>query len=216
MRIIFARHGQSQANLIQEISNRGLRHPLTRQGRQQALELARLLQDEGITRLYTSPLLRAIETSVILAQRLEVDYEVTGALREFDCGIAEGRSDPQAWELWRWAVDQWREAQRYDQCIEGGESFDVMRVRFTSFIDGLVEQYGESQATLLCIGHGGLYMMMLPLVVTNLDTGRILQLKLEYTTRLVCELHPQGLVCVSWNGAPLAGGSPASGAKSDR
>ena len=35
--------------------------------------------------IYCSPLLRAIETCVLLADRLEVDYEITDALREYDC-----------------------------------------------------------------------------------------------------------------------------------
>ena len=36
MRILFARHGESQANRLHEISNRGLRHGLTKAGRWQA------------------------------------------------------------------------------------------------------------------------------------------------------------------------------------
>ena len=92
MRIYFARHGESQANLLHEISNRGLRHGLTRKGREQAEGLARRLQGIPIATIYSSPVLRAIETSVILAHRLDVDYEVTEALREYDCGILEGRS----------------------------------------------------------------------------------------------------------------------------
>jgi len=91
MRIYFARHGESQANLLHEISNRGLRHGLTRKGREQAVALAQRLQHRPIAHIYSSPVLRAIETSVILANRLEVDYEITDALREYDCGILEGR-----------------------------------------------------------------------------------------------------------------------------
>ena len=65
MRIYFARHGESQANLLHEISNRGLKHGLTRRGREQAVALADRLQNLAVTHIYSSPLLRAIETSVI-------------------------------------------------------------------------------------------------------------------------------------------------------
>ncbi len=43
MRIYLIRHGESQANLLHEISNRGLRHGLTPKGREQA-ETKKLLQ----------------------------------------------------------------------------------------------------------------------------------------------------------------------------
>jgi len=42
-------------------------------------------------------MLRAIETSVILANRLDLDFEVVEALREYDCGILEDRSDEASW-----------------------------------------------------------------------------------------------------------------------
>ena len=44
----------------------------------------------------SSPVLRAIEASVIVANRLDVEYEFVDALREFDCGILEGRIDEAA------------------------------------------------------------------------------------------------------------------------
>jgi probable phosphoglycerate mutase len=203
MRIIFARHGQSQANLLEEISNRGLKHPLTRLGRQQAAELAERLGGEAVGRIYTSPMLRAIETTTILANRLDVEYEVAAALGEFDCGIAEGRADERAWDHWRWVVAEWRLQRRYQARIEGGESFEDLRARFVPFIDGLLRQHGESQSTLLCIAHGGLYWMMLPLVVSNLDSEQIDRRGLDYTTYLTCELRPAGLVCTAWNGQAL-------------
>jgi broad specificity phosphatase PhoE len=69
MRIYFARHGESQANLLQEISNRGIRHGLTPKGRAQADALAVGLDGQKIVQIYSSPLLRAVETSAIVAGR---------------------------------------------------------------------------------------------------------------------------------------------------
>src|SRR5512136_2404131 len=123
MRIYFARHGESLANLLHEISNRGLRHGLTPKGRRQAVALADRLRDQHITHIYSSPLLRAIETTVLVANRLGLDYEVVDALREYDCGIAEGRSDAGAWQLYRTLSNAWLVDRRWDQRLEGGESF---------------------------------------------------------------------------------------------
>ena len=169
MKIYFARHGESQANILHEISNRGLRHGLTPRGREQAAALARRLEKLPIATIYSSPLLRAIETSVILAHHLRLEYEVVDALREYDCGIAEGRADAAAWQLWQELSDAWTIHGRHEQRIEGGESFLDVRSRFVPFIEGLVAQYAATGAGIVCVGHGGLYRMMLPLVLPEGD-----------------------------------------------
>ena len=198
MRIYFVRHGESQANLLREISNRGLRYGLTRKGREQAVALADRLHDQRITQIYSSPLLRAIETAVILANRLEIDYEVVDALREYDCGIAEGRSDAEAWQLWQELFDAWLVDRRWEQRIEGGESFYELRARFLPFIEGLVSRYGNTEAAILCVSHGGVYCAMLPLVLVNMDNRRIVDHGFDPASCLVSEWRPAGLTCVEW------------------
>jgi len=200
MRIYFVRHGESQANVQHVISNRGLQHGLTRKGRQQALALAHRLQGLPITRIYSSPVLRAIETSVILASQLDLDYETVDALREYDCGILEGRSDEAAWQLWQELFDAWVIHKRWERRIEGGESFYNIRERFVPFIEGLVRQYGSTDDGVLCVSHGGVYWMMLPLVLKNVDHAFISKHGFDYATDIVSELRPEGLVCVEWNG----------------
>ncbi|MBN1873488.1 MAG: histidine phosphatase family protein [Anaerolineae bacterium] len=200
MRIYFARHGESQANLLHEISNRGLRYGLTRRGREQAVALAYRLQNLPIMCIYSSPVLRAIETSVILANRLDLDYEVVEALREYDCGIMEGRSDEEGWKMWQTLFDAWVVHQRWEQRIVGGESFYDIQNRFVPFIEGLVSQYGNTEAEVVCVSHGGVYWMMLPLVLKNVDNEFIAQYKFDYTCCIVAEWRPEGLYCVEWNG----------------
>jgi broad specificity phosphatase PhoE len=200
MRIYFARHGESQANLLHEISNRGLRHGLTRRGREQAISLAQRLEGRQITHIYCSPLLRAIETSVIVANRLNLDYEVIDALREYDCGILEGRSDEAAWKEWKGQFDAWVVHRRWEQRIEGGESFQDIRARFEPFVEHLTERYAATDAEIICIAHGGLYWMMLPVVLRNVDTDLIARYRFEYTACIIAELRSDGLICVEWNG----------------
>ena len=102
MKITFTRHGESQANLLQEFSNRGLKHPLTPAGRQQAATLADALQGQNVTRDLQQPgAAGASRRRIILAGSLGVEYEVVEALREYDVGILEGRSDPQGWQAWK-------------------------------------------------------------------------------------------------------------------
>jgi probable phosphoglycerate mutase len=194
MRIYFARHGESQANVLHEIANRGLRHGLTRAGRAQAEALAETLKGESITRIYTSPVLRAIETAVIVANRLDLDYEINDALREFDCGVAEGHADQASWEMWSAVMDAWLVDGDYDRRIEGGESFADIKARFAPFIQGLVDRYRDSNEALLCIAHGGLYRLMLPLVSCSADATRIAVSDFGYAACIVVKPGPQGLV----------------------
>lgn len=203
MRIYFTRHGESQANILHQISNRGLVHPLTRKGRGQAVALAEMLQSRAITQIYSSPILRAIETSIIVADRLGVDYEVTDALREYDCGIAEGRADEGAWGMWQALFDDWVVHKRWERRIEGGESFYDIRDRFVPFIEGLVARYGATDANLLCVAHGGVLWMMLPLVLPNVDNDFVQKHNLGYTTCIVSELGSEGLRCVEWDGITI-------------
>jgi len=138
---------------------------------------------------------------VILANQLDSDYEVVEALREYDCGFLEARSDEAAWQLWRELADAWLKHRHWERRMEGGESCYEVQERFVTFVDNLVQEYQHSGATLLCVGHGGLYWMALPLVLNNIDTESICQQHgFGYATIIVSELSPEGLVCREWNG----------------
>src|SRR3712207_5088470 len=100
MTLYFVRHGESEANRLREFSNRGVKHGLTPRGREQAAALARALRGAAVAKLFSSPLLRAVETAEILSAAIGVPYEVTDALREYDCGILEGRSDAASWQVY--------------------------------------------------------------------------------------------------------------------
>jgi broad specificity phosphatase PhoE len=204
MKIFFARHGESQANILHEISNRGLKHPLTAKGRQQARTLAEQLQGHSIAHIYSSPVLRAIETTVILAHQLGVEYEVTEALREYDLGDLEGKADQRTWEIWQQLFDDWTKHRHWQRRAPGGESFYDVKNRFVPFIDGLIQEYRDTQANLLCIAHGGLYRVMLPLVLANIDTEFVLNHQsFPHASLIVSELRPQGLFCLEWNGVQI-------------
>ncbi len=198
MKLYFVRHGESHANMLHEISNRGLRHGLTERGREQALNLAKKLENRSIWHIFSSPLLRAIETSIILANYMGIYYDVVDALREYDCGVLEGRSDEEAWRLWQELYDAWTIDQKWEEKIDGGENFINLRERFTEFIAGLVDRYENTDAQLVCVSHGGVYRMMLPLVMKELDTRRVAEEGFGYTSCIVSEWHPTGLQFVEW------------------
>jgi broad specificity phosphatase PhoE len=210
MKIIFARHGESQVNIQHILSNRSLTHGLTSRGREQAVILADHLNVMSITHIYTSPVLRAVETGAIVDQRLGLGFLAVDALREYDCGILEGRSDEAAWQQWQELYDAWVFNHRYEERIEGGESFSDVRRRFVQFIDELLANYAGTPVEILCISHGGIYTMMLPLVMQNVDHEMITKYDFSYTSCIIAEYKKEGSVCVEWNGHPLGKRIPAS------
>lgn len=205
MKIFFARHGESQANILHEISNRGLKHPLTQKGRQQAHDLAQALEGQSISCIYSSPVLRALETTVIVANHLCIEYEVTEALREYDLGDLEGRGDEKTWEVWHEVFDAWTKQRHWEKRAPGGENFHDVQARFVPFINGLIQRYQGTETNLLCLGHGGLYWVMLPQVLKNIDMKFILEHpSFGYTNTVISELSPDGLSCREWNGVQVA------------
>jgi broad specificity phosphatase PhoE len=200
MKIIFVRHGESEANLLNEFSNCGLKHGLTKRGKAQAVALAQQLGALSVARIFSSPLLRAVQTAEILSAALSVSYETVDALREYHCGILEGKSDAASWAQYRRVLEDWIIHHRWESRIEGGESFIEIRDRFVPFVEQLVSAYEDSGETLALVGHGGLYRCMLPLVLENVDFDFAMQHPLGNTGYAEAEMRGEKLFCVKWSG----------------
>lgn len=203
MRLYFVRHGESEANLQEVFSNRGLKHGLTERGRAQAASLAQKLAGCQVTRLFSSPLLRATQTAEILADGLEVRYEVADALREFDVGVLEGKSDPGSWQVCHEVFREWMELGRWDRRIEGGESLNQIRERFVPFLEEVVAQGKDSPGGVVLVGHGGLYHSMLPLVLANVGLDTVQGYPMGNTDVVVAKPGREGLVCLEWCGQAM-------------
>ncbi len=200
MQLYFVRHGESEANVLQVVSNRGAQHPLTEKGREQARTLAGTLLAAGIQAIFTSPLLRAVQTAEILSERLGIGFQVTDALREYDCGVLEGMSGRGTWERF-WALRaEWIHQRRWERRFEGGESFEDMRARFVPFVEGLVAAGGHDGGNQILIGHGGVYACMLPLVLANIDLADPERYPFPNTGYVLAETRPGGLLCLQWCG----------------
>jgi broad specificity phosphatase PhoE len=199
MRLYFARHGESEAN-VQQVYWNGLEgYGLTEKGRQQAEQLAQRVARQRVefAALYCSPILRAVQTTQIVGARLGMPYETADGLREYDVGILEARPyDEAALALYWDVVTAWLERQDWDARIEGGESYNDIRDRFVPFIRGLERAYGGTDTNVLLIGHGGTYRSMLPLLLSNVDNAFALANHFQYTTCVVAELCGSEWVCL--------------------
>lgn len=203
MRLYFVRHGESEANIIREFSNRGFKHPLTSRGVIQAQALAAQLANQAITQIFSSPLQRAVQTATILSTALGIPVTITDALREWDVGIYEGTSDQHGWEAHRQVQEQWFVHQRLDQHIPEGESFLDMQSRFVPLIEQLVQKTSNPDAAIVLIGHGGLYHAMLPNILPKINYAFVREHPFHNTAYALVETGPEGLVCREWCGFTL-------------
>ena len=148
-RILLVRHGETDWNSERRWQGHA-DQPLNDAGREQARELAETLTDRGIDVVYSSDLVRAHETALIVAERLGLPVEVDAGLREVDVGDWAGRLvseieavDPEAFQLWRQGRKGWN----------GGESYEEMGERVVGAVLRLAGRHPGK--TVLIVTHGG-------------------------------------------------------------
>ena len=88
--IYIVRHGQTAGNKAKVLQGRGSNHPLNEEGVRQAEEVRKwfLEQQIQIDRVYTSPLLRAVQTARIISGGMTAAED--DRLLEMDYGLYEG------------------------------------------------------------------------------------------------------------------------------
>ena len=87
---IFMRHGQADNNVNRVLVGRHLESHLTGKGQMEVKETAKLLKSMSISKIYSSPVTRAIETTQIVGEELGLDYEIDDRLYEIDLGKLAG------------------------------------------------------------------------------------------------------------------------------
>jgi broad specificity phosphatase PhoE len=203
MTLYFVRHGQSEANVLNVFSNRGYKHPLTQAGMEQSKNLAAELKGIEFKRVFSSPLLRAIQTASILTKRNAIPcFEVVEALREYDVGMLEGRSDEESWKLFFQMQENWNFPENWDHHYHGGESYNEIVRRFTRFILGITGAECAEDDAYLLVGHGGLYITAMPSLVDNLSYSFTKKNLIGNSELIVVERRGAGFSCVRWGKIP--------------
>ena len=203
MKLYFVRHGESEANTLRVISNRESSFGLTALGKQQAAILADRLKDIPFTAIFSSPILRARETAEILAQSFHLPYQITEALREYDCGLLEEKSDEESWKLHGEIAEDWTLNHNHLRKPEGGENFLEIKKRFIPFIQSFTQNGLHAEAHILLVSHGGLLQLMLPEIFINIDHAFVRSHGIGHTQCIIAEQKPHGLACLQWGNVQL-------------
>ena len=133
------RHGQTDMNLKMIYQGSGVNSPLNNIGRQQARDIAQILKDKGIEVIYSSPLVRALETAQIVNETINVNIVNEHSLREAGLGQAEGKPKdiiadafPEEYSLWK-SLDE----SSLDACFPEGETKRQVQERMLDILNRL-------------------------------------------------------------------------------
>lgn len=203
MKLYFVRHAESVANISRVFSNSGWKHPLTEKGVAQAYDLAQKLIAKNIHHIYSSPVMRAVQTAEILARELQVEVEITEALREWSVGVLEDTDAQEGWDWQSRVLDDWFIRGDLTSKITQGENFLDIRSRFEPFIQRLVTDGVSRDKNIVLLGHGGLYTVMLPAVFKNIRREDTAGRPFPNTAYALGEVRPDGLYCTEWCGTTV-------------
>lgn len=127
MDIILVRHAQTEYNAQDRVLGR-TDIPLSELGLRQAERLGQRLAEQRIDKIFSSPLLRAVQTAQAIrkAQKLPCELEIAPALIEMDFGIWEGQP--------RKSEEYQNEKRRYFSRFQNGESYFDVAARAYAFL----------------------------------------------------------------------------------
>jgi len=104
--IILIRHGECEGNIKGMFRGRS-DFPLNKRGLAQARDLAKELKSFPIKYIFTSPLLRAMQTAELIACEHNLEIKIEAGLNNIELGSWEGRLMeeiaslfPREWDLW--------------------------------------------------------------------------------------------------------------------
>ncbi|MCW5881515.1 MAG: histidine phosphatase family protein [Anaerolineae bacterium] len=167
MRLLFVRHGQTQANTEMRLAG-WTDSPLDAVGEAQARAVAAHLAHAGsIDRIYTSPLQRAQWTAATIADALGgVPVEARPALRERNFGMFENLPVATIAQEYPDMARAWAERGALDWGPPGGEMPHEFADRVLGELCAIVDDSGKNERALV-VTHGGVIALALARWLSN-------------------------------------------------
>lgn len=151
-RIILVRHGETAWNHAGRYL--GQADPgLNDKGKTQARAVADLLKQENIDAIFSSDLLRAVETSRIIADINNVPVKLVPGLREIDFGEWEGLTFKQIQSSSPACLSAWLN-DPFKTRIPGGETAEELWYRVIQAWNYIVQNSGGADS-IVVVAHGG-------------------------------------------------------------
>jgi len=172
MKIILIRHGECDSNGC--YTGSGTDIPLNQLGIEQISNLKKKLSKlEGAsTKLYSSSLLRAIQSAKIISNSLDINNVIfDNRLNEINFGAWEGLSYKQIMDKWPRLATAW-----YNNPLMAtppkGETFNIFIKRIKGFYIDLTKDFGGETDYVIIVSHGGVIQILATLLANETIDSR--------------------------------------------
>ena len=150
MRLLIIRHGQSEADLLNVYEGRA-DFELTELGHKQAKQMSEFVKNHyNISKIYSSPLKRAVQTANHLSEKTGAKIFLDDRLMEFDNGLIAGLKKEIADIKYPAVLNL-----SVNESIYGQESLMDFRLRADCFLTEFVKETDKKE-TVAIITHGGM------------------------------------------------------------
>lgn len=146
MNIYLIRHGRQNSDLC------NVNVPLCEAGKKQAALVGKRLKNYHIGKLYSSDLIRAVETAQIINQQLQVEHEIVPEFAEICFGDLEGLSDDTIKEQFGRFLEH-RNSRIDDVAYPGGECGKDVFARAMPQLRKIIDK--KESENIAIVTHGG-------------------------------------------------------------
>jgi broad specificity phosphatase PhoE len=204
VRLVLARHGQTDANVRHALDTRPPGAPLNALGRAQAAALGERLAVGRVTAVHASAAVRAQETAAPIAEAHGLGIEVVDGIHEVFCGDFEGRSGRVALERFMAVYEAWWTGD-LDARLPGGESAHDVRNRFLPALDTILD---GASGDIVVVSHGAAIRLVAAALLGDTAETRYV----PNTGLVVLRPNGAGWVLEHWDSAvPMPGDVTAGG-----
>jgi broad specificity phosphatase PhoE len=192
--IVLVRHGETELNTAGVF--RGRKDvPLNERGAEQAAAVAEALAVPPVARVYSSPLVRALDTARAIATRHGLEPVVDPAYNNIDLGEWQGgwkervkQEQPDLWRLWLEDPDALR--------IPGGETLAQVRSRSLARTQELVREHTGER--IVIVSHRSV-TKLLGGALLGLTSGYFWSLYIDNAAYSVFGFNNGAFVLLKWN-----------------
>lgn len=172
--IFLVRHGQiPETQARRFIGQKDL--PLAQKGRLQMNQVANLMQHRAVSAIYASPLQRAMDSAVIIADRLDLTVQTVLNLSEINLGQWDGLSIKEVKR--RFPAEYKKRGQNLAiYKTPGGESFKELQGRCIAALNSIVQ---DKCGNILIVAHAGVNRVLLCHFM-GLDLANLFEIKQDY------------------------------------
>ncbi len=199
-KIYFVRHGEAEGNALR--ISQDVHTPLTEKGHEQAKVVAKRVAKLGIEKIYTSHMVRAIQTGEHIAEETQVSVAHNELFGEWMTPVSvRGKSfDSEEYRLWREELKknhtnrEWR--------YEDAENFSDLEQRLnnaTKFLEN------DAANSIIVVSHGKLLRMLLPFILMGKSLTPEVHLQIDGVAQInntgltVFEIDGDKWSLVTWN-----------------